>query len=211
MPTAPRSTIRFGSKGPDVTRWQTIIGVTADGAFGPGTEAATKAWQAARGLVADGIVGQKCWEAAGETFAHVDPIISRGWVNPSAPACLAALRSANAAWPGRKRISDGIMGDARHMAGTSDHNVGNAVDITHDPDAGCDGNIIAELAIKDPRSTYVIWNARIYSKARAAEGWRPYSGANAHRHHCHISVAADKRGDASPWEWERLYGPGAAA
>lgn len=203
--TATRSTIKLGSKGPDVARWQTIIGVTVDQSFGPATQAATKAWQASRGLVADGIVGLKCWEAVGEKFSYVDPIISRGWVNPEAPACRAALRSADAAWPKRSRISDGIMGDARHQAGTSDHNIGNAVDITHDPANGCDGNIIAELAIKDPRSTYVIWNARIYSKARAAEGWRKYTGSNPHKHHCHISVAVDQRSDASPWEWERLY------
>ena len=57
-------TIRKGSKGPDVIRWQTIIGVTADGNFGPGTEAATKTWQSQHGLTADGIVGAASWAAA---------------------------------------------------------------------------------------------------------------------------------------------------
>jgi peptidoglycan hydrolase-like protein with peptidoglycan-binding domain len=58
-------TIRRGSKLPEVKVWQSVIGVTADGNFGPATEAATKKWQASHGLVADGIVGPKSWAAAG--------------------------------------------------------------------------------------------------------------------------------------------------
>ncbi len=36
---------------------------------------------------------------------------------------------------------------------------------------------------------YVIWNRRIWSAARAGEGWRPYSGASAHTDHAHISFS----------------------
>lgn len=188
-----RSTIKLGSKGPDVAAWQRILGLKDDGVFGPHTQATTKAWQAAHGLVDDGIVGAKSWIAAGEKPAP--------YVSPEAPACRAALRDANAAWPTRKRISDGIMGDASHQARPSDHNSGNAVDITHDPASGCDGNVISALAIEDDRVTYVIWNKRIYSRARAAEGWRKYTGANGHTHHCHISVRVDARADDRPWGW----------
>lgn len=60
MPT----TIRLGSTGEDVIAWQRAIGVTADGVFGPATEAVTRAWQAQRGLVADGVVGSATWAAA---------------------------------------------------------------------------------------------------------------------------------------------------
>jgi hypothetical protein len=58
------NTIRRGSSGADVIKWQNIIGVTADGKFGPGTEAKTKEWQTANKLVPDGIVGPNTWGAA---------------------------------------------------------------------------------------------------------------------------------------------------
>jgi peptidoglycan hydrolase-like protein with peptidoglycan-binding domain len=63
-PGAPHAQIKQGSTGPDVALWQTIIGVTADGIFGPNTAAKTKLWQSGHGLGADGIVGPKTWSAA---------------------------------------------------------------------------------------------------------------------------------------------------
>lgn len=60
-------TLRLTSKKPEVAIWQRILldpRVTIDGVFGPQTEAATKIWQEAHGLVADGIVGPKTWAAA---------------------------------------------------------------------------------------------------------------------------------------------------
>ena len=53
--------LKNGSKGEDVKQLQTLLGLTADGSFGPGTEAKVKAWQAANGLTADGIVGDGTW------------------------------------------------------------------------------------------------------------------------------------------------------
>lgn len=58
-------TLRQGTAGKDVAEWQQVlisdgysVGATgADGKFGPNTTKATKAWQAARGLTADGVVG----------------------------------------------------------------------------------------------------------------------------------------------------------
>lgn len=57
-------TIKQGSKGDAVKKWQNVIGVTADGNFGPGTHSKTVAWQKAHALTADGIVGAKSWAAA---------------------------------------------------------------------------------------------------------------------------------------------------
>jgi N-acetylmuramoyl-L-alanine amidase CwlA len=51
----PGHLIKLGSKGKDV------VGVTADGIFGPVTEGAVKRYQRRHGLTADGIVGSKTW------------------------------------------------------------------------------------------------------------------------------------------------------
>jgi len=80
-------TIRRGSLGIDVSAWQSIIGVKADGIFGAKTEATTKAWQQSHGLKADGIVGPATRRAAldkvapesvatppGHTLAELSPL-----------------------------------------------------------------------------------------------------------------------------------------
>lgn len=53
---AEEQTMKRGDRGEQVKVWQALIGATADGAFGPKTEAATKTWQTAHGLAADGVV-----------------------------------------------------------------------------------------------------------------------------------------------------------
>lgn len=60
--------LRRGDKGTAVKVWQAIIGVEADGSFGPATEEATKAFQRAHGLVDDGIVGTRTWPAGLEVL-----------------------------------------------------------------------------------------------------------------------------------------------
>lgn len=58
-PAASGGVLRLGSTGHDVKRMQVALRITADGQFGPGTEAALKKWQAANGLTADGVAGPK--------------------------------------------------------------------------------------------------------------------------------------------------------
>lgn len=56
-------TLKQGSKGNDVKAVQALVGVTADGKFGPATAAAVRSWQGAHGLTADGIVGPVTYTA----------------------------------------------------------------------------------------------------------------------------------------------------
>lgn len=60
--------IKKGSKSKAVKVWQIIIGVTADGKFGSGTEQTTRNWQKNHGLTADGIVGPKSWKVGLESL-----------------------------------------------------------------------------------------------------------------------------------------------
>ncbi len=64
-PKVVHSTVRKGSKGATVKAVQTALGLTADGDFGPGTEAAVIQWQRSKGLVPDGIVGRSTLAAMG--------------------------------------------------------------------------------------------------------------------------------------------------
>lgn len=119
-----------------------------------------------------------------------------------APACKKALKDATARWPTRNRASDGCCGDEKHRARKSDHNpdasgFAHAFDLTHDPEAGVDCNVIAEQLRDDPRVTYIIWSGKIF-KARTNE-WETYTGPNKHTKHVHVSIRPEARNDLSPW------------
>jgi len=117
-----------------------------------------------------------------------------------APTLLTLRDTIDARWPSRSKASDGIMGDAAHQARASDHNQGNAFDVTHDATNGPDLDALADVLIQDARTRYVIWNRRIRNRAFNAGAWRPYSGASPHTEHLHISVFAELRDDTSPWK-----------
>jgi hypothetical protein len=112
---------------------------------------------------------------------------------------LITLRSqVDAAHPGRAKFNDGTIGDTAHQARVSDHNpnragVVQALDLSHDPAHGFDSYAFADMLRqkKDGRLKYVISNSRIFSTTVNAWEWRPYSGADAHQHHVHISVSDD--------------------
>lgn len=53
-------TIELGAQGPYVRAWQRIVGIrgkAVDGDFGPKTDAKVRAWQVARGVDGDGVIG----------------------------------------------------------------------------------------------------------------------------------------------------------
>lgn len=117
--------------------------------------------------------------------------------------------------PNRSKASDGGLASPGHTAAnpTSDHEaldgvVWTARDFTDDPAGGLDGSELAQKLAhrigKHPAlgpGSYVIHNARIISHARLAEGWRPYTGYNAHRQHVHLSVSDARSGydNRTPW------------
>jgi hypothetical protein len=117
-----------------------------------------------------------------------------------APALLALRDQLDARWPLRSRASDGILGDAAHQARASDHNQGNALDVTHDPVNGPDLEALADMLLRDERTHYVIWNRRIRNRAFEDGAWRPYSGASPHTEHLHVSIDPTRRDDASGWQ-----------
>jgi hypothetical protein len=58
----PGKAVKVGSKGDAVKLVQAMVGVTADGNFGPQTANAVKAWQTSKNVApADGIVGKQTW------------------------------------------------------------------------------------------------------------------------------------------------------
>jgi peptidoglycan DL-endopeptidase CwlO len=59
----PSHILRAGSTGHMVVKLQTLLGVPADGIFGPGTRRAVKRFQRAHHLLADGQVGPHTWRA----------------------------------------------------------------------------------------------------------------------------------------------------
>lgn len=115
--------------------------------------------------------------------------------------------------PDRSTASDGAIGDKAHAATDSDHNPNDASvvcarDFTHNPGRGADMHRISRriVAVLPPALKYVIWNRQIWSRARANEGWRPYTGKNPHTKHMHVSVGRGPDGDStgpyddtSPW------------
>jgi peptidoglycan hydrolase-like protein with peptidoglycan-binding domain len=79
--------LREGARGSGVTALQNKLKAagfnpgTVDGAFGPKTETAVKAFQKARGLASDGVVGPKTWSAlnkAGASSGGSGPVLREG-------------------------------------------------------------------------------------------------------------------------------------
>ena len=157
-------------------------------------------------------------DAFDETRDPKDDLLERSysrWRN--AKANIKLRDQVNAKFPNRKKSSDGTIGDSNHCPGSSDHcpnvvvgdtGVVTAIDITHDPDSGCDAHAIADalLASKDVRIKYIISNGRIGSSYSAngnpAWEWRDYSGSNPHTKHLHLSVLSQASQYDNTNDWE---------
>lgn len=89
--------------------------------------------------------------------------------------------------------------------GNPPHQV-DAVDFPHQPDKGLDCEEFTEQLrlSRDPRLYLVIWNGRQFS-SYAKNGvapftWRPYSGEDMHREHCHVEVNDQHHDETQPWK-----------
>lgn len=103
--------LKVGSKGELVKDVQEIVGVTADGHFGPGTEAAVKKWQASNGLTADGLVGRGTLAKMG--LADTDSSLVEG--NPEKATGLYTKKSYTT--PNGLEVFEYFMPEDEYLAG----------------------------------------------------------------------------------------------
>lgn len=86
----------------------------------------------------------------------------------------------------------GIWGDDSHKKRKSDHNTGDAIDLdTHGqyrPEVI--DNLVNEASQRNIK--YIIHNGKIWSKDKADQGWRKYTGSNSHKGHIHVSFYNQK-------------------
>jgi hypothetical protein len=96
------------------------------------------------------------------------------------------------------------MGDPSHRRRRSDHNLGNAIDITRDRDHGPDLELLVadfvRQMVANPRGriNYLIHRGRIWHSEHGYVS-RMYSGPNPHTNHVHISIYARLRDERRPW------------
>ena len=139
---------------------------------------------------------------ADESDARVASAVEVAWSPRSgaAPALLVLRDQLDARWPHRRRAQDGIV--AHHAQNPrSDHEQGNALDVTRDPEHGPDLEALAGMLLADPRTHYVIFDRRIANPNREGGAWRPYGGGwrDPHKGHLHVSIRPEVREDARAW------------
>jgi peptidoglycan hydrolase-like protein with peptidoglycan-binding domain len=141
------TTVRLGSSGNAVKALQVELnakrnaGLTVDGAFGAGTEAAVKSFQSHAGLTADGVVGPTTWKnliwhyeyanmAANICDQDPDGNGNANWGVAATVAQLEAAASAFAAFgKGKVPLGDISFEHGGDIAGHASHELGVDVDI----------------------------------------------------------------------------------
>jgi hypothetical protein len=121
------------------------------------------------------------------------------------PALVQLLKQIDASYPSRSRGQDGMLPSAAHHAQNpnSDHERGDALDVTFDFMNGPNLDQLASDLLADGRVTYVIWNRRIANRSIDSGAWRPYAQTavqtDPHTGHLHVSVDHSRRSDDGPW------------
>lgn len=139
--------------------------------------------------------------------------------------CITTLQDmVNHEWPGRSKVSDGTIGDARHQGQgqQSDHNPwiqAGGVGIVRAFDITCNGiphwdvaEYIRRLGlngdIRLANGGYVIHERQIASNIQNW-AWRTYTGSDPHSNHIHVSVSILQEGFDwdGPWVWPNSTRP----
>jgi putative chitinase len=84
--------LKIGSKGDDVKKLQTKLGLVSDGHYGALTATSVKKWQAANGLTADGMVGPGTWNKMFGTTSEPSNIIQEDKIIPQPVASVGGLK-----------------------------------------------------------------------------------------------------------------------
>jgi len=80
----------------------------------------------------------------------------------------------------------GTWGDSDHQNRKSDHNTGDAIDLSFGGDQVKRQEVVNDL-MKDPKTKYIISNGKIWNPNKSQD-WRPYTGKDPHTSHIHVSV-----------------------
>ncbi len=84
--------LKIGSKGDDVKKLQTKLGLVSDGHYGALTATSVKKWQAANGLTADGMVGPGTWNKMFGTTSEPSNIIQEDKIIPQPVTSVGGLK-----------------------------------------------------------------------------------------------------------------------
>jgi putative chitinase len=84
--------LKIGSKGDDVKKLQTKLGLVSDGHYGALTATSVKKWQAANGLTADGMVGPGTWNKMFGTTSEPSNIIQEDKIIPQPITSVGGLK-----------------------------------------------------------------------------------------------------------------------
>lgn len=181
-------TLRLGDRGPYVSAWQARLSELGyyrggiDGIFGPRTETATKVFQHARGLPADGIVGAATRDAAGSVTSAGE--VPRARTPVSETELVDTMRSGHIAALGgeasRERLACGwahIALENAHGFAIWNNNIGNITAF------GWPGEYYAIVARERIRRNPDVWRHiemrfRVHASVvtGAADYWRVLAG-----------------------------------
>ena len=112
--------LHLGSSGDLVAHVQRALGLTADGVFGPQTDAAVRAYQARAGLEVDGVVGPITWASIFEQQASGSAVGSGSAASGSGSAtCPSGSGSGSGGGSGSESGAGSGSGIADDVAGSS--------------------------------------------------------------------------------------------